>query len=199
MNMDQTAQLVQILLVSILVVSALISRRLAWGQVVRMALAWLAIFALLLFGATHRDRLGQGVQSLSARMGLADQQISADGREVILHRASDGHFWANTMINSKSLRMMIDSGASITAISDNARAELGLTSEPGLGAFVETANGPVKVDRITVSELAVEHIRIRNVTAVTSPKFGDTNVLGMNFLDELQSWTVSGDRMILRP
>jgi aspartyl protease family protein len=199
MGTDQTAQLVQTALVMILVVSALLSRRLAWRQVLRMALAWLAIFALLLFAVAQRDQLVSAVHGLSARMGLAEQQASADGREVVLRRATDGHFWAEARINDRPLRMMIDSGASITAISEQARLQLGLTSQSGFGAFVETANGPVKVDRLRLRELAVEQIVARDLAAVTSPNFGNTNVLGMNFLDGLQSWTVSGDRMTLRP
>jgi aspartyl protease family protein len=34
---------------------------------------------------------------------------------------------------------------------------------------------------------------------VVASNFGDTNVVGMNFLDSFSSWTVEGDFMVLRP
>lgn len=196
---DQSLQLVQILAVAVLVGSSLMSRRLNVRTVTRMVLAWAAIFALLFLIFGYRDRIVATFHRATAVIGIADQQISANGEAVILRRDTDGHFWANAMINGKPLRMMIDSGASITAISDDARRELGLNVDAGFGAFVTTANGPVKVERITIPQMAVEHIIVDELTVVTSPKFGDTNVLGMNFLDQLQSWTVSGDKMTLLP
>lgn len=196
---DQSLQLVQILAVAVLVGSSLMSRRLNFHVVARLALAWAAIFALLFLVFGYRDRISASFHRATAVIGIADQQRSANGEAVILRRDTDGHFWANAMINGKPLRMMIDSGASITAISDDARRELGLSRESGFGAVVTTANGPVKVERITIPQMAVEHIIIDEMTVVTSPQFGDTNVLGMNFLDQLQSWTVSGDKMTLLP
>ncbi len=196
---DQSLQLVQILVIAVLVGSSLMSRRLNVRAVARMTLAWAAIFTLLFLAFGYRDRITANFHRVTAAIGIADQQISANGEAVILRRDADGHFWANAMINGKSLRMMIDSGASITAISEDARRDLGLSMDGGFGAVVTTANGPVKVDRITIPQMAVEHIIVDEMTVVTSPQFGDTNVLGMNFLDQLQSWSVSGDRMTLLP
>ena len=34
---------------------------------------------------------------------------------------------------------------------------------------------------------------------VIAENFGDTNVVGMNFLDSFSSWTVKGDVMELQP
>ncbi|WP_221791964.1 retropepsin-like aspartic protease family protein [Aquisediminimonas sediminicola] len=196
---DQSLQLVQILAVAVLVGSSLMSRRLNFRTVTRMALAWAAIFALLFLAFGYRDRITAGFHRATAAIGIADQQKSANGEAVILRRDADGHFWANATINGKTLRMLIDSGASITAISDDARRALGLRVDAGFGAVVTTANGPVKVERITIPQMAVEHIIVDKLTVVTSPQFGDNNVLGMNFLDQLQSWTVSGDKMTLLP
>lgn len=196
---DQSLQLVQILVIAVLVGSSLMSRRLNVRAVARMTLAWAAIFTLLFLAFGYRDRITANFHRVTAAIGIADQQISSNGEAVILRRDADGHFWANAMINGQSLRMMIDSGASITAISEDARRDLGLSMDAGFGAVVTTANGPVKVDRITIPQMAVEHIIVDEMTVVTSPQFGDTNVLGMNFLDQLQSWSVSGDRMTLLP
>jgi aspartyl protease family protein len=40
---------------------------------------------------------------------------------------------------------------------------------------------------------------IANHRVVVSENFGDTNVLGMNFLDAMKSWKVEGNMMVLQP
>lgn len=199
MTEDDSLRLVQTVLVAILVVSALISRRLPMRQVFRLALAWLAIFGLIFIIFGYRHRIVSEWYRLGLSWNLTEQRLASDGKSVVLQRSPDGHFWADVRINSAALRMMIDSGASITAISERSRRDLGLKKDRGFGTYVETANGSVPVERVTLEELAIESIVVQNIGAVTSPNFGDINVLGMNFLDRLESWSVSGGEMTLRP
>ena len=47
--------------------------------------------------------------------------------------------------------------------------------------------------------MKIETISVSDHPVSISDNLGDTKLLGMNFLDELSSWTVQGDVMTLEP
>ena len=51
----------------------------------------------------------------------------------------------------------------------------------------------------TVPSIVVGEYQVDDHDVVISDKFGDTNVVGMNFLDSFGSWSVTGDVMQLKP
>ena len=65
--------------------------------------------------------------------------------------------------------------------------------------IIQTANGSVRADTATVPELRIGNIVARDLPVVSSPAFGDMDVIGMNFLSRLQGWRVEGDWLILQP
>jgi aspartyl protease family protein len=64
---------------------------------------------------------------------------------------------------------------------------------------LNTANGMVSARTATVAELTVGNVTARDFGVVVSPAFGDTDVLGMNFLSRLASWRVEGKTLVLVP
>jgi aspartyl protease family protein len=196
---DDGIRLVQLVLVSVLVVSSLLARRLPFRATIKMALAWAAIFGVLFVGFSFRHDIKQRVFAIGSALGMTEQRIASDGQSVIVRRREDGHFWVDGQINGHDVSLMIDSGASTTALSEETRAATGIPIDAGFGSMVDTANGTITVERITIDNMDIESLHVTNLAAVTSPNFGDTDVLGMNFLDQLQSWSVTGDEMELRP
>src|SRR3546814_8157214 len=80
-----------------------------------MAIAWIAIFALALLLATQRHRVAAAWSSLHEAVFGTSSRVS--GRTIRIPMAEDGHFWAQVSINGATRRMLIDSGATTTAIS----------------------------------------------------------------------------------
>ncbi len=64
--------------------------------------------------------------------------------------------------------------------------------------MVQTANGVTTVERGRAQRLEVGQIVRENIAVHISDGFGDTNVLGMNFLSSLESWRVERNRLILK-
>ncbi len=64
---------------------------------------------------------------------------------------------------------------------------------------LRTANGTVNAQTGTIRELRFGTIVARQLAVVVSPAFGDTDVIGMNFLSRLKSWRVEGKTLILEP
>ncbi|MGN6376273.1 MAG: retropepsin-like aspartic protease family protein [Sphingomonas sp.] len=195
---DTGANALFLLLMLVLPLSALFARRIPLRNMLKMVAVWIAIFAVVLLLVAGRDWIGAGWSAVTRTIGDNRQNVSGDS--VRIAKADDGHFWATAEINGVRRRMLIDSGATETAISaaTAAAAHLDLDESP-FGSVLSTANGDIAVTRSSVRDLRVGTITARDLPVVVSPAFGDTDILGMNFLSQLRSWRVEGDVLILDP
>jgi aspartyl protease family protein len=197
-NVGDNGQALFYLLLLILPLSSLLARRIPLRSVLGMALAWIAIFAVGLLAVSQRDRLTPVWQATRGLVMGNDQIVS--GREVRIRKGDDGHFWADVTVNGVDRRMLIDSGATVTALSsDTAQAAKLDLGESEFATMLETANGPVAAKRSTVAKLTVGAITAHGLPVVVSDSFGRTDVLGMNFLSRLKAWRVEGDWLVLTP
>lgn len=185
-------------LLLVLPVSALIARRVPLIRILTMLASWGVLIALLLFVVAQRGRFDPYMARIASALKLDDQEVS--GSEVRLRMAEDGHFWANVRIGDVKRRMLIDSGATVTALSTATAGAAGLTVEkPIFPLLIQTANGQISANTATVSQLTLGNVVARDLPVVVSPAFGDSDVLGMNFLSRLKSWRVEGRTLILTP
>ncbi len=167
------------------------------GRVLRFAFS-AALLAFLIFVLLQQAPYQPELARFTDRLGLDNQQVV--GKEVRVRLSPDGHFWVNASINGVKRRMLIDSGATVTAISEstarNADVESGTTFAP---VVLRTANGAAPAKTGSVDELRVGNIIARNLKVVTSPGLGELDVIGMNFLSKLQSWRVEDRTLVLVP
>lgn len=160
------------------------------------SLATAALVLILLTG--QRDRFEPHLSRLLAPLKQDGQAV--EGGEVRLRMASDGHFWATVRLDGVERRMLVDSGATVTALSERTAAEAGL-KRPKVAApmLIRTANDTVTARTAQVEELRLGAITARDLGVVVSPAFGDVDVLGMNFLSRLKSWRFEGRTLVLTP
>lgn len=158
-------------------------------------------FALLAFGiflVLQQAPFDPNLSRITASLGLGSQEVVGD--EVRIKMGRDGHFWANVHINGTEKRMLVDSGATVTALSEATAQAAGVEADATLvPLLMKTANGTVRADAGTVERLEVGAIAATDLKVVISPTLGDTDILGMNFLSELKSWRVEGRTLILEP
>ena len=198
MTGERATDLIFLLLAMTLPLSALLARRTPLGRTMKMALAWVAIFAVGLVLVGQRERLRPLWDGAVRTLTGDEQQVAGD--TVRIARAPDGHYYASATINGLSRRMLIDSGATVTALSEaTARAAGVEVDRSGFGEMIETANGTVIASRGRIRELRVGGIVARDLAITVSPELGDTDLIGMNFLGELASWRVEGNTLVLQP
>lgn len=155
-----------------------------------------AVVLILVTG--QRERFEPQLSRLLAPLERGGQQV--EGGEVRLRMSPDGHFWANVTLDGVERRMLVDSGATVTAVSDRTAARAGLErGRAGVPMLIRTANGTVTAETATVDELRLGAIVARDLGVVVSPAFGEVDVLGMNFLSRLKSWRVEGRTLVLTP
>lgn len=197
MNGSDGVNMVWLIGALVLVVSALSVRRIGFGLFLRTLLGWAAIVLLVLFAVGHRYELAAAWSSLSAKLGLEDQRVEGD--TVRIRMSPDGHFWARVTLNGVERRMLIDSGATITAISERTAREANIQIADGLPAIIETANGSVAARRARIAAVSLGPLMMRDLGVVIAQNFGELDVLGMNFLSRLHSWRVEGNVLVLEP
>jgi len=181
----------------LLLVSSLAVRRLPLGYVAKAGLAWIAIFAALFAIFSFRfEFIGIWERVKAGISGTGGQSVSSEAIE--LRRQDDGHYWLMVGINGKPVRFMVDSGATMTAINATTAKEVGVEAD-GYPIILSTANGRLAAKRANVRSLTVGPHRIENHPVVVSERFGDVNLLGMNFLNSMQSWRVEANKMVLQP
>lgn len=181
----------------LLLVSSLAVRRLPLGYVAKAGLAWIAIFAALFAIFSFRfEFIGIWERVKADISGTGGQSVSSEAIELL--RQGDGHYWLMVGINGKPVRFMVDSGATMTAINATTAKEVGVEAD-GYPIILSTANGRLAAKRANVRSLTVGPHRIENHPVVVSERFGDVNLLGMNFLNSMQSWRVEANKMVLQP
>lgn len=167
------------------------------GRVIRFTFS-LGLLAFVIFVVMEQAPYQPELSRLTDKLGLDDQQVS--GKELHVKMASDGHFWVVASINGVPRRMLIDSGATVTAISQATARQAQVDTGSGLSPVIlETANGAARAETGRVGEIKVGNIVARNLRIVTSPGLGSLDVLGMNFLSKLQSWRVENNMLVLVP
>ncbi len=197
-NGDQALTFLYLIGCLVLVMSALLVRRIPIGQGLKMFAGWVLIFAAAFVAFTLKDdftALGKRVMAEASGEG----EIVRVGKEIRIRKSEDGHFWVDARLNGAKVHFLIDSGATVTSISADTARRAQIEAEDGFPVMVETANGTVTAQRARAERLVVGTIERRGMAVYVAKAFGDTDVLGMNFLSSLSGWSVQGQWLVLKP
>lgn len=119
--------------------------------------------------------------------GIANQRIT---------RSYDGHFYVTAQVNGVPIRFMIDTGASMVALSadDADRANVPMDGQVGIA---RGAGGDVEMTQTRIDSITVGGLTARAVRGAVLDQL-DHSLLGQSFLSQLESVEISGDTMTLR-
>jgi aspartyl protease family protein len=187
----------RVALVAFVGATVLILFRERFAQALTAALLWVAVALVLVVGYSYRFELRDVADRVMTE--LIPGHVITRGRTIEVARTANGDFYVTAQVNGASVPMVLDTGASSVVLTREDARAAGLPLEVlTYSASIETANGrtraaPVSLDRIAIGGL-VEH----SVAAlVAQPGQLKTSLLGMSFLNRLQSWEVRGDRLLL--
>lgn len=128
----------------------------------------------------------------------ADEAANAWAEDVVLTREADGHFYADVAVDGQSLHMLVDTGASVVALTGTDAEALGLQWHPDeVIPVAQGASGPVEGVNVTIPEITLGDHMAHNVDALIIPEGLAISLLGQSFLSTLGEVEMSGDRMIV--
>ena len=169
-----------------------------FSHVLESVLIWVVVVLLLMLGYTYRFELNDVAERVLAE--LVPGRAATRGRTVEIARGSGGSFAVATQINGARVAMVLDTGASAVVLTQEAARAAGLPLEVlNYSVNVDTANGRARAAPVTLDRVSVGAITERAVPAlIAQPGQLRTNLLGMSFLNRLESWEVRGDKLLLR-
>jgi aspartyl protease family protein len=130
---------------------------------------------------------------------VAHPAPAAQGRRVALRTGPDGHVLVDGLVNDRTVRFLVDTGATTVVLNEATARRLGF--RPSRADFTHvsrTANGAVPVAPVRIGEIRIANIMVRDVQAVVVPGDAlDGNLLGMSFLKRLRKFEFLGDSLVL--
>ncbi len=125
---------------------------------------------------------------------------AAHGSDAQIVRGADGHYWARADIDSRAVRVMVDTGASVVALTPGDAVRLGVRlTDADFTATIQTASGPVAAAPVTLDHVAVAGARVDHVQALVVKEGLPYSLLGMSYLGRLSRFEATPEGLTLRP
>jgi aspartyl protease family protein len=173
------------------------------------AASWLTVAAVIAAGLIFYDDLranvadGLGVTTAEAPAALptaveAPQQKAPSG-SVELRARSDGHFYAKAEFNGRPADVMVDTGASMVALTYEDAERAGVRLKPSdFTQSVSTANGTARFAVVRLDRVSIGNITVRDVQAGVAERGRlSITLLGMSFLSRLDRVDMRSDTLLL--
>ena len=147
--------------------------------------------------ARYADRTLDAPPAPKTTAMAATAEPSTAGRTVVIPRDSRGHFQVNGRVDGKHMGFLVDTGASVIALTERDAARLGI--RPAQREFtteVKTANGTVRAARTQLNR--VDDVVVRDVAALIVPDQAlSENLLGLSFLAKLRRFEYANGKLVL--
>jgi len=181
----------------------LLREALSWGVVAVIGIAAFSHFETLKTGAERMLGLPTPADVTQAQRQRPVARTSTQGNMasvVEIEAESSGHFSTEAEINGRAIAVMVDTGATMVALSyeDAERAGIYL-NDADFTRAVSTANGVARVAPVTLNRVTIGDITVRNVpAAVAEPGRLKTSLLGMSFLSRLSRFDMRSGRLVMQ-
>jgi aspartyl protease family protein len=162
------------------------------------------IFALLALAAgVLVPRYATRMAAAPSPATLAAQPVATaapiNSRSMMVPRDPRGHFQVDGRIDGRQFSFMIDTGASVIALTASDAARLGIhPAQREFVAQVRTANGTVRAAPAQLDMVEVGDLVVRDVAALVLPDEAlSGNLLGLSFLSRLRRFEYSDGKLVL--
>jgi aspartyl protease family protein len=123
------------------------------------------------------------------------QQLLPD--KITLNREMDGHFYADVDVNFGKVHFLIDTGASMVALTGDDARKMGLNwSADELQTIARGASGDVRGKQVIIDKMQIGNFQANNVPAAIIPEGLDVSLLGQTFLARVGSVNIQDDKMV---
>lgn len=129
-----------------------------------------------------------------------EQPPSGGYGSVTLDPGPGGHYHADVEIYGRRLPMLVDTGATIIALTEADARSIGIHPSPSDYTIpISTANGVARAAPVMLREVRIRTISIYDVQAVVMPRnVMGRSLLGMSFLKKLRGFEIASGKMVLR-
>lgn len=189
-----TPNIVRGFLLCLLFTSFLVRNR---GNNMRHAFYWILIFVVIGVGYSCKELVGNTKDRFLSHL-LPGYAVVVNN-EIRVQKADDGHFYLFVALNGKSVKFLIDTGATSVVLSRSYATTLGLDPNTlKFNTMMRTANGMTRNAPVFLETFEVAGFVLHDFPAYISEVEMDGCMLGMSFLKRLKSYEMNGDTLKLR-
>jgi len=183
---DQLGSLIYKIALLVFVGGAILTMfRERFTQAITAAMLWIVIGLALIVVYSYRFELHNVADHVL--VALVPGYVVSHGRNVEIGRNSVGDFAISAQINGARVAMVLDTAAGLPLEVLNYTVN------------IDTANGRTRAAPVTLDRIAIGGLTEHSVEAlVVQPGQLKMSLLGMSYLNRLQSFEVSGDRVVLK-
>ena len=170
--------------------------RIDFQSVIVLGVALMASFGTAL---TIRHFEGDGAAQAATPVVVAST-APASGTDAQVVKGADGHYWAQARIEGRAVRVLVDTGASVVALTRADALRLGVDPEPAdFTGRVQTASGVVRAAPVQLKSVSVAGARVDEVEALVVEQGLEYSLLGMSYLGRLSAFEATPVGLTLRP
>jgi aspartyl protease family protein len=164
----------------------------------RYAAMWAGVIAVAALGYAYREELAGVPRHLRIAFSGGDPVLIAD-HELVVPQDPQGGFVVIGRVNGQRVRFLVDTGASDTVLSPDDARRLGVDIDHlGYVKVAETANGLGYGAPFAAASLEVGPIALRGFNMTVNQAPMSASLLGMSFLNRLESFQVVDHKLVLR-
>ncbi|MEM1138281.1 MAG: TIGR02281 family clan AA aspartic protease [Pseudomonadota bacterium] len=196
---DQRMRLVYSLTLLVFLSAGLIAgSRYAPTPVLRYALIWIALGAVLVVLFSYREEFDQVTSRVRGDLAPSHPVREERGVETVT-AGPRGHFFVVARINNQPVKMLIDTGATEISLAPRDARRIGFDPDAlTYSLWVQTANGRARGAPIELDAVEVGSIALSDVDAHVMGQDTEISLLGMSFLSQLSGYEVSNNRFTMR-
>jgi aspartyl protease family protein len=167
--------------------------------VLSVAVAALAASAIVPYYANRFLTSQASTAAVAAHPTIAVRPDVSSSRSVVIAPGSGGHFRVAGRVDGRRVNFMVDTGASVIALTQRDAATLGIhPAERDYVAMVKTANGAMRVAPVELGTVEIDDLEVHNVAAVVLPPgVLNENLLGLSFLSRLRHFEYTDGKLVL--
>jgi aspartyl protease family protein len=177
----------------------------SWTVVVVIGIAAFSHFEELKTGAERMFGLPTATDAAKPRDEAGDTDgarvgVARMGPVVEIEAGRHGHFNTDAEINGRTMEVMVDTGASMVALTYEDAERAGIYLNHGdFTQAVSTANGVARFAPVRLTRVAIGDILIRDVPAAVAERGRlKTSLLGMSFLSRLSRFDMRSGTLVLQ-
>lgn len=155
------------------------------------------------FIGVHPQDIAQAKAEREAKV-ISEENVQPEtkqlsGSAASIRKADDGQYWTEARVNSTTIRFLVDTGASVVALTPSDAQRAGFRPRDLIyDVPVNTAAGRVMSAHIDLKIVSVGNVTVRDVSGVVIPKGLSHSLLGMSYLGQLQKVEATQRALILR-
>jgi aspartyl protease family protein len=142
--------------------------------------------------ARYADKVVKPPAATTARAAAPAENgpvtLAHNSRSLVIKDDGRGHFQVEARVDGRRISFLVDTGASVIALTAKDAARLGIHPRPGdYSVQVRTANGIAKAAPVQLGMVEVGNIVVRDVRALVQEEGAlPVNLLGMSFLSRVK-------------